>query len=201
MRIKSPSVYDTVISPFERLFIRRWRKLLWSEVSGNSVLEAGGGTGLNMDFYGKKHSVTFLDKEVEPLLKARRRSMKKQVQANFIRGDVENLPFPENCFDAAVATFLFCSTPTPDRGLTELRRVIKTGGTLYLLEHVRSAGKLGRILDSLSWPLYRLFDEHIARGTDEEVRRQGFDKVTVQPLMLDVVKLIIGTKGERSFYR
>lgn len=194
VRLSSPLLYDTMVYPFEFLFIRRWRRVLWSRLEGSFVLEAGAGTGLNMDFFGKRRQITLLEKEEAALKRARRRAAKKGVQAEFVKGDVENLPFPDESFDAAVATFLFCSVHDPYRGLSELYRVLRKGGQLCLLEHVRSAGGLGKIMDAFSLPLYRLFGEYIARDTDEEVRRSGFENLTVTPLLVDVVKLIQAEK-------
>ncbi len=194
MRIRVPLLYDALLYPFELLFVRKWRRRLWSQVVGSRVLEIGVGTGLNSRFYGGRRFVTALEIEEAGLYWARQRARKQQVQAKFVIGDVEDLPFQEESFDAVVGTFVFCSVEEPHQGLAELHRVLKKDGELLLLEHTRSAGKLGRIMDALSWPLYWMFDEHIARETDKFLPQAGFVNISVQPLLMDVVKLIRAEK-------
>ncbi len=195
MDLGSPLLYDVLLLPLEHLCIRRWRRVLWSRVEGSRVLEVGAGTGLNVDFYGNKRQVTALEKEDAALQRARRRAESRRMQVEFVKGNVEQLPFPNESFDTAVATFLFCSVRDPLQGMEELCRVLKAGGELLLLEHVRSGGMLGGIMDALSWPLYRFFGDHIARETDKALPRAGFVNVAVEPLLLDVVKLIRAEKA------
>lgn len=194
MRIKNPLLYDTMLFPLELLLIRSWRKRFWALVPGSRVLEVGTGTGLNIPFYGKERHVTALDIGKLGLQRAKRRADHRAVQVNFIRGDAEALPFPGECFDAVAATFLFCSIGNPRRGLAEMQRVLRPGGNLLLLEHVRAAGIWGKIMDIFSTPLYRLFNEHIARETDKLVQQSGFVNITVTPLFFDLVKLIRAQK-------
>ncbi len=66
------------------------------------------------------------------------------------RAMVEALLFPDAHFDSVVATLVFCSVKDLVRGLWEIRRVLKPGGTLLLLEHVRGQGKMvPKIQDAL----------------------------------------------------
>lgn len=194
MRIKHPLLYNTLLLPFELLLIRRWRRRLWSQLPGSRILEVGVGTGLNTPYYGRERYVTALDLGKEGLQSAARLASRLGVEAQFIQGDVEALPFSGESFDAVAATFLFCSVANPQRGLAEIMRVLKPGGTLLLLEHVRSSGMTGRLMDTLASPFYRIFDEHIARETDKLVGEAGFVNVTIQPLFLDVVKLMRAEK-------
>jgi len=195
LRISSPFLYDTMLLPFELLAIRRWRRLLWSQVEGATILEAGAGTGLNIPFYPPQGQVTLLDRESSGLQKAQQRAEKWGRQVELVQGNVEALPFPDARFDTAVASFLLCSVSDPRQALRELLRVLKPGGQLQLLEHVRSSGLAGRLMEILSWPLYRLFEEHIARDTENHVRRAGFRQLSVQPLCGNVVKLIGAEKS------
>ncbi len=195
MRIASALLYDTVLLPFELLAIRRWRRLLCSQVEGFRILEAGAGTGLNIPFYPAGKRITLLDCNETCLQKARQRARKRDLRVDVVQGDVEELPFPDGGFDTVVATFLLCSVQNPQQGLVEIHRVLKPGGQLLLLEHVRSTGLTGQLMEFLSRPLYRLFAEHIARDTEDDVRRAGFRQLFVQPLCGDVVKLIHGKKA------
>jgi phosphatidylethanolamine/phosphatidyl-N-methylethanolamine N-methyltransferase len=91
---------------------------------------------------------------------------------------VQHLGFANDSFDAAVATFVFCSVPDPVKGLSELRRVVKPGGTVYLLEHMRSPHEtVGKIMDFLNPVTACLMGVHINRQTIENVEASGL-KIT-----------------------
>jgi ubiquinone/menaquinone biosynthesis C-methylase UbiE len=183
------------MSLMDLALVKRWRRLLWSQVEGPLVLEAGVGTGLNIPHYRADCRVTALDKGAHFLARARSRALGKPAQqVEFVQGDVQDLPFPGSTFDTAVAAFLFCSVERPERGLQELHRVLKPGGQLLLLEHCRSRGVLGRLMDLLAGPFYRLSGDFIATDTGALVRRAGFASVTSRNLLLDVVKIIRAVK-------
>ena len=75
---------------------------------------------------------------------------------------------------SAIATFVFCSVPDPVLGLREMARVIKAGGRIVLLEHVRSEERLlGCLMDLLDPLVVRLMGSHINRRTVENARRAG----------------------------
>ncbi|OFX15994.1 MAG: hypothetical protein A2V59_10150 [Armatimonadetes bacterium RBG_19FT_COMBO_69_19] len=106
--------------------------------------------------------------------------------------DVQDLPFPPDSFDSAVATFVFCSVPDPVRGLRELARVVRPGGITLLLEHVRiDRPVIGPLMDLLDPLLVRLTGSHVNRRTVEKVRRAGLEiRVMEEYGPLGVVKLM-----------
>jgi ubiquinone/menaquinone biosynthesis C-methylase UbiE len=94
-----------------------------------------------------------------------------------VPGVAEALPVKSEAFDAAVACLVLCSVRDQRRALAELRRVVKPGGELRLLEHVRSAARgtaaVQRAVDHTLWPL--LFGGcHTGRDTLAEVASAGF---------------------------
>ena len=108
------------------------------------------------------------------LERARRKAARLGLPADLRLGDAQALPFPDNAFDAAVATFVFCSVPDPVQGLRELRRVVRPGGFVLLMEHVRSPNPLlGRLMDLLNPLVVRITGANINRDTVENVRRAG----------------------------
>jgi ubiquinone/menaquinone biosynthesis C-methylase UbiE len=108
--------------------------------------------------------------------------------------DAQRLDFPDDSFDAAVATFVFCSVPDAVRGLRELGRVVKPRGQILLLEHVRinEPKFIGKTMDLLDPVVVRLMGPHINRRTEQNVRRAGLKVERVEALApLDLVKLIV----------
>jgi ubiquinone/menaquinone biosynthesis C-methylase UbiE len=108
--------------------------------------------------------------------------------------DAQLLEFNDDRFDAATATFVFCSVPDPARGLKELARVVKPGGQIVLLEHVRvdRPSIVGALMDWLDPLIVRVVGAHINRRTDDTVRRVGLEVDRVESLApLGLVKLIV----------
>jgi len=186
--------YDLFMRALDSLIAKRWRRALWGRVEGPLVLEAGVGTGLNISCYMPHLRVTALDSNQSFLERARLRAREESVHIDFVLGDVQNLPFADNSYDSAVTTFLFCQLAEPLQGLQELHRVLKPGGQLLLLEHVRSYGIIGRFLASLSEPLYRLTGDHIARNTETFAATAGFVNVASIPLFTNAVRIIQAEK-------
>jgi ubiquinone/menaquinone biosynthesis C-methylase UbiE len=107
--------------------------------------------------------------------------------------DSEKLDFPDDTFDSAVATLVFCSVPNPVQGLRELGRVVKPGGDIRLVEHVRiDRPVIGRLMDWLDPVMMLLGGEHLNRRTVANVIRSGLQLVSVEDLTRGgLVKLIV----------
>lgn len=169
-------VYDLMEFPIERLLFRKWRAMLWKRVEGPSVLEIGVGTGKNIAFYPETVTVTGIDLSRNMLEKACRRARKyseKRIVLDLM--DAQELEFEDHQFDEVVATFAFCSVPDAVEGLREALRVVRPGGRLQLLEHVRAERpSLGRLMDRLDRPFHYLSGVHIARETADNVQKAGW---------------------------
>ncbi len=186
--------YDFFMKGLDSLLAKRWRKELWSLVEGPKVLEAGVGTGLNIHYYRPGLQVIALDINKSFIERAELRAQEKQAQAEFVLAPIEDLPFRANSFDSAVTTFLFCQLRNPHPGLSELYRVLKPGGQLLMLEHVRSNSLVGRLMTFISGPLYRLTGDNVAGNTEAEASAAGFINVSTIPLFTSVVKIIMAEK-------
>lgn len=195
------------IAPFydrmERLAERRyqpWRHRLWSLVKGPTVLEIGVGTGKNLSYYPPNLTMTAIDLTPGMLERARRRASALGVDVSLQFGDAQQLDFPDDTFDQVLATFVFCSVPDPVLGLREAARVLKPGGRLLLLEHVRAAPPLvGALMDLLNPVVVRMMGANINRRTVENVRRSGLQLAQVEELGLGgIFKLIVAEKQSES---
>ena len=108
-----------------------------------------------------------------------------------VRGRAEELPFADDEFDAGLATLVFCSVESPARAFGELRRVVRPGGRVVLLEHVRPQGLLGYAFDALSKLTVALCDDHFNRRTADEARRAGLSVERVEPHWRGVFQIIV----------
>jgi ubiquinone/menaquinone biosynthesis C-methylase UbiE len=183
--------YDRAMRPVERLGLSRLRARLLAEIpEGARVLEVGAGTGLNFPFYPRACAAACLEPSREMIERACAK-MERPEGALLVRARAEELPFGARSFDAAFATLVLCSVASPARAFAELRRVVRPGGRVALLEHVRPRGPLGYAFDALSLLTIALFDDHFNRRTAEEARRAGLRVERVESHLLGVVQLIV----------
>ncbi len=132
-------IYDASEILAERRY-RPWRRRLWSLARGPRILEVGVGTGKNLPFYPAGTEVTAVDLTPAMLRRARRRAAALGLDVDLREGDVQALELPDDHFDTAVATFVFCSVPDPELGLRELGRVVKPGGHATKPQSAREHG-------------------------------------------------------------
>jgi len=154
------------------------------------LLEIGAGTGLNFQHYphGAHGAATEPSREMLRLA----RTKPPPAGVRLVQNRAEALPFADDTFDAAFATLVFCSVASPPRAFAELRRVVRAGGRVVLLEHVRPPGLLlGHAFDALSFFTVRLFDDHFNRRTAADAERAGLRLLRVEPHALGIVQLIV----------
>jgi ubiquinone/menaquinone biosynthesis C-methylase UbiE len=142
------------------------------------VIEVGAGTGLNFPRYPQAVS-RVLAVEPEPHLRAAAETEagRAPVPVEVVDGWADDLPAGDAAFDAAVTSLVLCSVPDQGRALAEVRRVLRPGGELRFLEHVRADGtalaRTQRALDATVWP--RLGAGcHLARDTVAAIEDAGF---------------------------
>lgn len=153
-------VYDTVISPFEHLGLRRLRERTLSSLDGD-VLELGVGTGRNFPLYPPTvERLTGIDPDEAMLGRARDRVQSAPFPVELLEADAEELPFEDESFDAVAATLVFCTIPDAERAICEARRVLRRGGELRLLEHVRMERRPAAWIQSKATPVWK----HLAGG-------------------------------------
>ena len=187
--------YDAMEILAEKRY-EHWRPQLWSQVQGPNVLEVGVGTGKNMPFYPQIIEVTGIDLTPGMLARARERARTLKLKVNLEQGDVQDMAFSDAVFDSVVATFVFCSVPNPRLGLNEVARVLKPGGRLLLLEHVRSVNSLvGTLMDVMNPVVVRMIGANINRRTVETIDQSDLQLEHVTDMGLNsIFKLIVATK-------
>lgn len=127
-----------VLAPAERLGVRDQRRRMMEGVTGR-VIEVGAGTGINVPLYPETaDQVHAVEPDLHMLRKLASRARSSPVPLYLYRGDAHDLPFADETFDAAIITFALCTIPDPSRALEEAHRVVRNGGVLRFLEHVRS---------------------------------------------------------------
>lgn len=184
------SRYEPAMRPLERWFLTRWRAETLAHLPADSrLLEVGAGTGLNFRFYPRGAEGVASELSCEMLRIAQCKSKPEGIC--FTQNAAELLPFKDATFDAAFATLVFCSVASPPKAFAELRRVVKPGGTIVLLEHVRPDGLLGPIFDLLSLFTVWLFEDHCNRRTVDEARGAGLRVERVERRLQGVFNLIV----------
>ncbi len=154
-------------------YLKRFRQLLWSGTRGR-ILEAGAGTGLNIDYYPPGAALTATDLSPAMLARARERAARKKVAVSFREADLCSLPFADREFDTAVATFVFCSLADPVPCMAEMGRVTRQDGRLLFLDHVRiERPVIGPLMDRLNRFTVHWAGEHITHRMDGIVREAG----------------------------
>jgi len=186
--------YDYMEAPWELLIYRGLRRDLWAGVQGTTILEVGVGTGRNLPRHPSGARMIAVDLSPRMLRRAAARARQMGNHADLLLADAQRLPFRDGAFDAGVATFVFCSVPNPVAGLQEMNRVIRGGGRVHLLEHVRAANPaVGRLMDLLNPLWVRLTGANINRDTVSNVARAGVEVESVESRSLGLMKLIRGS--------
>ncbi len=186
-------IYDLMEVFAERRFVP-WREKLWSLIPAGKLLTVGDGTGKNFPYHPAKAEVTGIDLSDRMLNRAHQKAQELGQPIQLREMDAQRLDFPDDSFDAATATFVFCSVPDPLQGLRELGRVVKPNGQIVLLEHVRidRPGLIGKLMDLLDPLVVRVMGAHINRRTAEAVRQAGLEVELVEELApRGLVKLIV----------
>jgi len=162
----------------EHNFMEPLRKEMIAQAQG-IVLEIGAGTGLNFALYNPEQveRVEAVEPDSAMLRYARERLKTAQVPITLTQAPVETLPFADETFDSAVATLVFCSVTDPMRGLNEVRRVLKPGGILLLIEHVRAQGAFAQQLQNIITPVTKRVagNCHWNRDTERNVINADFE--------------------------
>ena len=130
--------YDTFVGSMERNFMGDVRRRMLADATGR-VVEIGSGTGVNLQHYPRTIEELVCTEPEEPMAKRlRKKAEESDLPVRVVHAPGEKLPFEDDSFDTAVATLVLCTVDDPARSLDELARVLRPGGRLIFIEHVRS---------------------------------------------------------------
>jgi ubiquinone/menaquinone biosynthesis C-methylase UbiE len=198
------AVYDRGMAETEKAGLAAHRERLLASAAGR-VLEIGGGTGANLAFYREDVAELVVAEPEEAMARRLERKLRGyRVPARVVRAPAERLPLEDASFDCAVSTLVLCSVADPARALGEVRRVLKPGGRLLFIEHVRSddprvAAWQDRLRRPWAWvacgcqPNRRTVETMVAAGFSvDELRRDRLHKAP------SIVKpLVVGSAGAK----
>ena len=157
--------------------LRSWRRRATEGLSGR-VVEIGFGSGTNIGSYPPEIDLVLA---VEPSLTARRLAQRRLAtsltRVEFAGFDGEALELEDDSCDGALSTFTLCTVPEPLRALAELRRVLKPGARLHVLEHgLAPRPQTARWQERLDGVEARLFGGcHLTRDIPSLMRESGFE--------------------------
>jgi ubiquinone/menaquinone biosynthesis C-methylase UbiE len=190
-------LYDLLDLPFEYRRYRQLRPLLFAGMSG-LILDAGVGTGRNLPFYPSGAKVTGIDLSAAMLARARQRLGQARAAVELREMDVTHLDFPDQHFDSAVATFLFCVLPDEKQtpALAEIKRVLKPGGILRLLEYTRPTDPFRRAVTKLWEPwVHWAYGAGFDRNTEQYIPAAGLQLADSRFVVGDLIKLMTVRKA------
>jgi SAM-dependent methyltransferase len=194
------TIYDPIMGRTEKAGLTAHRKALLSQATGD-VLEIGAGTGANLALYGDAVRTLTLTEPEKPMMRRLEKHIaQRHPSAKVLRAPAEDLPFNDNSFDTVVSTLVLCTVDDQARALREMRRVLRPGGRLLFIEHVRSEeAKLARLQDRMAPINVRIGHGcHCNRPTLEGIRNAGFavtrfDHDTLKHAPRYIRPLIVGT--------
>jgi len=191
--------YDRQMANTEKAGLAGFRRDLLAGAAGY-VLEIGGGTGANLPCYGPAvRSLTMTEPEPPMLRRLQRRAGEQAPAPRILRAPAEDLPFDDHTFDVAVSTLVLCGVDDQPRALRELRRVLRPGGRLLFIEHVRADDpRVSRLQDRMNWLNRLVVCCDCNRPTLRSIQDAGFTVTQVEHTALPkapkfVSPAIIGT--------
>ena len=132
------AAYDRMSAGSEKAGLADHRLKLIAGARGR-VLEIGAGTGANLAFYGDAvESLTVVEPDAPMAERLERKAEQLGRPVELVRAPAEELPFADDSFDVVVSTLVLCTVGDQAKALAELRRVLKPGGRLLFIEHVRA---------------------------------------------------------------
>jgi ubiquinone/menaquinone biosynthesis C-methylase UbiE len=197
------ALYDGILSQAERSILGPLRERLLRPLAGR-IVEVGAGTGADFVHYDRRAHVLALEPDPAMAARARRRAADASATIQLRVADDRWLDtLPAGSVDAVVFPLVLCTVHDVAVTLARAHRVLHSSGKIVVLEHVRSAGTLGRVQDAMT-PAWRIIAGgcHLNRDTAATVAAAGFDIRHLQerrfPWFSPVQRLVAGAAYPRQ---
>jgi ubiquinone/menaquinone biosynthesis C-methylase UbiE len=189
-------IYDEMAADYDSSNTRPWEEELRADVFGRArgdVLELGVGTGATFAHYpANLASLTGLDISEMMLAVARPKAASLPFPVMLKVADFQTLPFPDASFDTVTSSLALCGIRDPGRLFAEIRRVLRPGGQLLAMEHIRPPNPVLGVLASIGDPLYNHFVGcHLNRRTPDLLRSAGYTVTILDRRFLNAVVTLV----------
>jgi len=172
------SFYDSFMHPLEQRGIKRARMEI-IPLAKKNVLEIGTGTGANLDFYNliEIEKLILSDYKISKKLIENIEKNPYKVKIQLVELDVLKLPYDDNSFDFVVHSLVFCTVKDVDKGLSEIKRVLKDDGKLLFIEHILPERQPLKSLFKILTPPWKIIGSgcHLNRDYIKSLKRNDFD--------------------------
>jgi ubiquinone/menaquinone biosynthesis C-methylase UbiE len=185
--------YDRQMAKTEAAGLHAVRQRLLAGASGQ-VIEIGAGTGANLSLYGPGVESLTVTEPMPPMLRRLEQRVREHgPDAKVLRAPAEDLPFDDGTFDVAISTLVLCGVDDQPRAVRELRRVLRPGGRLLFLEHVRGDDPaLARLQDRLNWLNRLVVCCDCNRATLSTIEQAGFTVTSLERTLLPRAPKFVG---------
>jgi len=176
------ALYDRGLKATEEAGLREIRREVLTGADGRTI-DIGAGTGVNVELFPPEVTELVLaEPDPHMLRKLRPKLSEASREASVVQAPAERLPFEDDSFDTAVFTLVLCTVPDSRAALAEAARVLKPGGKLLFVEHVRADDPgLARWQDRLERPWRFLADGcHCNRDTVGLIEASAFTLETLE---------------------
>lgn len=186
--------YDRRRACFDKLLFGAGRRWVCSQAEGD-VLEIGIGTGRNLAFYDDSVRLTGVDLSPRMLAIAKQRAEALDRAIDLRLDDAQALELASDAFDTVVITLALCTIPDGRQALRQAHRVLRPGGRLLLLEHVRSVSLPIRTVQQMLNPLaVRFTADNLLRNPLDHLSATGFEDIRLERSKLGIVECVAARK-------
>jgi ubiquinone/menaquinone biosynthesis C-methylase UbiE len=182
--------YDSWTKGFDRIMLGAGRSRVCSRARGQT-LEIAVGTGLNLPYYPPDVTLTGVDLSPAMLAYAQRRAQDLNLDVRFELGDAQALAFPDAVFDTVTSTLFMSTVPGPHAAAGEMRRVLKPGGRVLLLDFARSPLAAVRWFEQAVAPVTARSHFSLVRDPLDYLEAVGFTLEHVDRFRLGIIEEVV----------